>query len=193
MPSGMAEGDTMTADDRAQQHGLAPQHDGEPPPARDGALHELQERHARVMFMLNAARMGTWDANLTTDDVTWSEGLPAIFGLDPDQLGGTITMDAFMELVHPDDREAIARKVSQIDAADVFGIEFRRGWPDGSLHWLESKGYVVRDGAGRAIRAVGVTSDITDRRRAESELAIYRDLVRHMSLGVYIFSLENPG
>src|SRR6202049_2947978 len=191
MPSAMAEGDTVIPDDLARERGLASPGDGEPP---DGVLHELQERHARVMFMLNAARIGTWDANLTTDAVTWSDGLPAVFGLDAAQLGGTITMGAFMELVHPDDREAMARKISQIDEGGLaFGVEFRRVWPDGSLHWLESKGYVVRDGAGRAIRAVGVTSDITDRRRAESELAIYRDLVRHMSLGVYIFSLENPG
>jgi two-component system cell cycle sensor histidine kinase/response regulator CckA len=161
-------------------------------PPLDGALLELQERHGRVMFMLKAARMGTWDANLTTDDVTWSEGLPAIFGLDASQLGETITMDAFMELVHPDDREAIARTVSQIDATELeFGIEFRRVWPDGSLHWLESKGYVARDEAGRAIRAVGVTADITERKRAEGELAIYRDLVRHLSLGVYVYSLED--
>jgi two-component system cell cycle sensor histidine kinase/response regulator CckA len=170
-------------DNVAQQNGRDPPH--------DSALHDLRERHARVMFMLNAARMGTWDANLKTDDVTWSEGLPAIFGLDADQLGGTITMDAFMELVHPDDREAIARKVSQIDAADQFAVEFRRVWPDGSLHWLESKGYVVRDDAGRAVRAVGVTSDITERKRSEGELAIYRDLVRHLSLGVYVYSLED--
>jgi PAS domain-containing protein len=129
--------------------------DGRPPPHTVG-LDDLRERHARVMFMLNAARMGTWDANLTTDDVTWSEGLPTIFGLDTDHLGGTITMDAFMELVHPADREAFARKVSKADATDEFGIEFRRVWPDGSLHWLESKGYVVRDDAGRAVRAVGV-------------------------------------
>jgi two-component system, cell cycle sensor histidine kinase and response regulator CckA len=172
-------------DEVARQNGRDPPH--------DSALRDLRERHARVMFMLKAARMGTWDANLTTDDVTWSEGLPAIFGLDADRLGGTITMDAFMELVHPDDREAIARKVSQIDAADEFGVEFRRVWPDGSLHWLESKGYVVRDDLGRAIRAVGVTSDITDRKRAEGELAIYRDLVRHLSLGVYVYSLEDAG
>jgi two-component system cell cycle sensor histidine kinase/response regulator CckA len=172
-------------DDVARQNGRDPPH--------DGALDDLRERHARVMFMLNAARMGTWDANLTTDDVTWSEGLPAIFGLDADQFGGTITMDAFMGLVHPDDREVIARTVSQIDAADQFGIEFRRVWPDGSLHWLESKGYVVRDDAGRAIRAVGVTSDVTERKRSEGELAIYRDLVRHLSLGVYVYSLEDAG
>src|ERR1700730_3164527 len=109
MPSGMAEGDTMTADDRAQQHGLAPQHDGEPPPARDGALHELQERHARVMFMLNAARMGTWDANLTTDAVTWSDGLPAVFGLDAAELGGTIARrwpGGSARLTNPDWRSA---------------------------------------------------------------------------------------
>jgi PAS domain S-box-containing protein len=166
--------------------------DGRAPP-RNVALDDLRERHARVMFMLNAARMGTWDANLTTDDVTWSEGLPTIFGLDADHLGGTITMDAFMALVHPADREAFARKVSKADAADEFGIEFRRVWPDGSLHWLESKGYVVRDDAGRAVRAVGVTSDITERKRSEGELAIYRDLVRHLSLGVYVYSLEDAG
>src|SRR5579862_9723536 len=191
MPSAMAEGEMVTPEDRARQDHLTRQQDGDL--SRPGELQELQERHARVMFMLHAAQMGAWDANLATDAVTWSEGLPAIFGLDAGQLGGTITMGAFMELIHPDDREATARKVSQVDGTGLaFVAEFRRLWPDGSLHWLESKGYVVRDGDGRAIRAVGVTSDITDRRRAESELAIYRDLVRRMSLGIYVFSLENP-
>src|ERR1700681_4252455 len=129
MPLAMAEGDTVIPDDLARQLDLSLQHDGEPP--RDGVLHELQERHARVMFMLNAARMGTWDANLTTDAVTWSDGLPAVFGLEAAQLDGTITMGAFMELVHPDDREAMARKVSPTDEAGLaFSIEFRRVWSD---------------------------------------------------------------
>src|ERR1700681_2167037 len=129
MPSAMAEGDMVIPDDLSRPRELAPSRDGEP--SCDGALHELQERHARVMFMLNAARMGTWDANLTTDAVTWSDGLPAVFGLDAAQFGGTITMSAFMELVHPDDREAMARKVSPTDEAGLaFSIEFRRVWSD---------------------------------------------------------------
>src|SRR6266852_1830837 len=145
MPSAIAERDTVIPDDPARQHDPSPPRDGRP--AHDGELHELRERHARVMFMLNAARMGTWDANLTTDAVTWSDGLPAVFGLDAAQFGSTITMSAFMELVHPDDYELMPRKVSQIDeAGPAFGVEFPRVWPDGSLHWLESKGYVVRDG-----------------------------------------------
>src|ERR1700720_1127966 len=155
MPSAMAEGDPVIPDDLARQHNLSLQHDGGA--RHDGVLRELQERHARVMFMLNAARMGTWDANLTTDAVTWSDGLPAVFGLDAAELGGTITMSAFMELVHPDDREEMARTVSQIDESGLaFGVEFRRVWPDGSLHWLESKGYGVRAGAGGGLRAGGV-------------------------------------
>src|SRR6202521_5650375 len=117
----MAERDIVNPDGRAPRDSLARQSDMKPP--HDVELREIQERHARVMFMLNAARMGTWDANLTTDAVTWSDGLPAVFGLDAAQLGGTITMGAFMELVNPDDRDAIARQVSQIDEAGLaFGV-----------------------------------------------------------------------
>jgi diguanylate cyclase (GGDEF)-like protein/PAS domain S-box-containing protein len=72
--------------------------------------------------------------------------------------------------IHPDDRPAAEAAIRQAMPGGKFEIEYRMLRPDGSIRWIESRGFPVRDAAGRTIRVAGVAKDITEFRLATQEL-----------------------
>src|SRR5579863_5971738 len=73
---------------------------------------------------------------------------------------------AWLEFVHPDDREALVKAMERTrDTGVDYHLHYRVIWRDGSVHWLESQGKRQRDGDGKTSRVVGVVSDITHRKR----------------------------
>ena len=81
---------------------------------------------------------------------------------------------AFLRAVHPDDRARLVASMEQLAKETVFGIEYRVVHPDGSVRWVLSRGYPVRDsatdGEGAVVRVVGTSEDITERKAAEQAL-----------------------
>src|ERR1700692_5138236 len=65
--------------------------------------------HERMRFALEAAGIGIWDMDYTTGVHQWSETLEAHYGLQPGTFGGTL--EAFIERVHPDDRESVLETI----------------------------------------------------------------------------------
>jgi PAS domain-containing protein len=99
--------------------------------------------------------------------MTCSEQCKANFGRSSD---APFPYEAFREAAHPDDREqaeAAARRA--IEELGNYEAEYRCLWPDGSLHWIIARGRVLAEN-GKAIRMVGVTQDVTERRQAEEAL-----------------------
>jgi PAS domain S-box-containing protein len=113
--------------------------------------------------------MGTWDWNLQLDEVNHSETTEAIHGLAPGSFEGTFK--SFLKSLHPDDREGVTQALQSalVEGAD-YNIEFRVIWPDGSIHWVASKGQVYYDKRGQPMRMTGINMDITDRKQAQEEL-----------------------
>jgi PAS domain S-box-containing protein len=153
---------------------------------------EARETASSLRFALAAARMGTWEWNVASGRVRWSEGVEALFGLPAGAFAGTF--DGYAELVHPDDRERTLEGVhGAVDGGD-FRVEHRVIWPDGSIHWLEGKGSVHRDAEGRAVRMTGTVVEITARKRAEAELSnseqLLRHFIRHTPAAVAMFDTE---
>jgi PAS domain S-box-containing protein len=131
----------------------------------------LRESEERLRLALEAGRMGTWDWDLLAGRLRWSEGLERIFGLPPGGFGGSL--DSFLGTLHPDDREALAAALTtDLEARQAHHREFRIVRPDGSLRWVESRGEVLLDEAGRPVRMVGVTMDVTERKRVEQGLRL---------------------
>jgi PAS domain S-box-containing protein len=122
-----------------------------------------------LRLAMEAGRMGTWEWDIRTDRVVWSENLEAIHGLPRGGFDGTVA--GFRRLVHPDDRalveQAIARSIEQ--RAD-YEVEFQNVWPDGSVHWIAGRGKVFTDEAGRPVRMLGTGMDVTGLKRAEQAL-----------------------
>lgn len=126
----------------------------------------LRESKEQLHLALEAAHMGTWEWDITSGAVTWSEQLEALHGLPTGQFDGKF--ETFLELLHPDDVMQLQADLAQTLDRDVpFNTEFRIVWPDGSIHWLAGLGRVFRDSDGKATKMIGMGLDVTDRKQAE--------------------------
>ncbi len=116
------------------------------------------------------ANVGTWEWNMVTDELYWTERIPPLFGYSEGEL--ETSYDNFLAAIHPEDRDAVSAAVNACVADDVpYDIEHRVVWPDGTVRWLLERGAVVRDAGGKPLRMLGVVQDIDGRKRAETALA----------------------
>jgi len=135
---------------------------------RKEAEQALQLSEERLRLALDAGAMGTWDLNLETGEVLWSEAHEKLFGLAPGQFDGT--MEGFMRRVHPEDLPGTLAESDRCrDNRLPFRHEFRVVWLDGSTHWVSARGTFSYDPDGKPVRLLGVVWDITERRLAEAE------------------------
>ncbi|HEY9837104.1 MAG TPA: ATP-binding protein, partial [Vampirovibrionales bacterium] len=122
----------------------------------------------RLRLALESAKLGLWDYDLESQNISVSLRCFEIFGLD---LPSTVIQYArFVECLHPEDRDRVNRAVQRAitDQAD-YDIEYRIIRPDKSLRWIAAKGRAFYDDKGIAVRMGGVLLDITERKKAEEE------------------------
>ncbi len=130
----------------------------------------LRESEAQLRLAMDAAQLGMWYWEVDTDRFTYSEGLNKLFGRPAES--GIVHYRVLNERLHPEDREhAEATLRHAVRHGDVFQIDHRVVWPDGSVHWVANRGQVHRDAAGRATRVIGVAMNITERKIAEQRVA----------------------
>jgi PAS domain S-box-containing protein len=128
---------------------------------------QARRNEERLRFALDAAAMGTWDWDLTTNVVQWSDNLAALHGLPADAFDGTFA--SYEREIHPDDRPSVFASVDRaLRHGAAHDVEYRIVAPDGGIRWCEGKGRVEYDG-GRPVRLTGVCMIVT--RRKEAELA----------------------
>ena len=132
----------------------------------------LRVNEERLRLAIEAGDLGTWDWNLATNEMTWSDRLSAMFGLPPNTV---LSFDRGIEAVHPEDREEVARRIRAAldpDGKGEYVNVFRAVWPDGTIRWLLARGrvsFMEVAGARRAMRFPGTIIDITARKTAEDE------------------------
>lgn len=143
----------------------------------DRVIAEDQARASAEQLRLaqEAAGVGSFDWDLIADDLQWSEGCKAAFGLPPD---AKVSIERFYALLHPDDRaptgKIVARATAPEHPDDSYVTEFRCIWPDGTVRWIDARGRVLFTPAGdsrRAVRFVGTVLDVTERKRVVDQLA----------------------
>ena len=138
----------------------------------------LRESEADLQLAQDAANLGRWNWDLRTQDFTWTDRCKAFFGVP---LDAPMSYEAFLVALHPDDRERIDAAVSEaINLGKDYDVEMRTICPNGSLHWIASKGRVYFDD-GRPRRMMGVAFDITARKQAEEQMSYALREVTHRS------------
>jgi len=135
------------------------------------AQKRLNLSEARLRLAIDAAEVGTWDLDLQSDTLTWSDRTKAMFGISPDV---PCSMADFYAGLHPDDRqatgEAFASALDPVRRA-TYDVEYRTiGKEDGVIRWIAAKGRGLFDAQGSCIRAIGTAIDISGRRAVNERL-----------------------
>lgn len=129
----------------------------------------LRYSEERCALAQRAANIGSWDWDIRTGNLEWSQEIEPMFGFSRGEFGRTYK--AFLECVHPDDRQFVVESVDAcIEKGKDYDIEHRIIWPDGTIRWVSETGGVMRDENNKAIRMLGVVRDITLRKKAEEVL-----------------------
>ena len=127
------------------------------------------DREAQLSEAQQVAGLGSWECDLGTGRLTWSEELYRLFAVDPATF--TPTLESILERVHPDDREALGESFGSVIAGTALDdSDFRVPLPDGTERWLQRRSKVTRSADGRPLMASGTAIDVTERKRAEAEL-----------------------
>lgn len=120
----------------------------------------------RARLALGAAKAGTWEWNVETGEVFWSEELWNLFGLAPHS--GRPTIERWRATVHPEDLPAVEQKLTQAPSGKAeLEAEWRVQDTDGQIRWLMSRGRLLRPEAGGGGTYIGIVVDITERKRDE--------------------------
>lgn len=138
----------------------------------------LRHAEARWQFAIDGAGDGIWDWDVASSTVFRSQQWLALLGYAPDDLSGSL--DDWAARVHPDDYERSWKVIQGVVRGDTaeFSIEHRMRTKDGGWRWVHDRGRAMETGPdGAPTRLIGTITDITERRRAESEI---RELNRRL-------------
>jgi PAS domain S-box-containing protein len=130
---------------------------------------QLEKERARLVEAQEMAKIGSWEAELRSLDVTWSEQTHHIFETNPSSFHPT--RPKFREFIHPEDRAKVdAAFVASLDKRSPSAVEYRIVMPNGRVKILEERWQTFHDEVGNPIRVVGTCRDITESVRAQEEL-----------------------
>jgi diguanylate cyclase (GGDEF)-like protein/PAS domain S-box-containing protein len=136
---------------------------------RTAALDADRERLAEAQRI---AGIGSWELDLVTETANWSDEQYRIFGVDPSTFEPTY--DAFLALVHPDDRAAVIAGLERaVLGHEAFLFDYRVPLSDGGIRWVRARGRLITDDAGDLVGMQGTCQDITDRMEAEAALTYH--------------------
>jgi PAS domain S-box-containing protein len=146
---------------------------------------EIMSNEARMKQAQESAGIVTWEWNLVTDELIYSSNCEKLYGRE------LRSNDEFWEILHPEDaiwltpdalKDVVASKTPRV-------WDFRIILPDGQIRWIESRVATLLDDAGRPVRVVGTTIDISARKEAESEqssrLQLLNDAARIAGVGAW--------
>jgi len=122
---------------------------------------ELQLSRERFKTSQSFANIGTWEWNIQTGALYWSDQSHKLYGGPEGEL--ETSYENFISALHPDDRNMVTEAIQVcIDDHVACDIEHRVVWPDGKIRWLHETGNVERNNDGEPIRMLGIVRDVTE-------------------------------
>jgi PAS domain S-box-containing protein len=129
----------------------------------------LIDSKTRLCQALDAAHAGVWELDLIAFENFWSDEIWNLFGLERGDKPPTFQL--WNSIIHPDDREMASLAITTAATkCENLNTEYRICHPDGSIHWLLSRGKPLYDRDGFVNRYIGTVIDITDQKQAETAL-----------------------
>ena len=132
---------------------------------------ELQYRQDLLNEAQQLGQLGSWEMNLTSGKLRWSDETYRIFGLDPAQFSPSY--ENFINVIHPDDRDKVNQAYTQsLTDRRPYDIEHRLLFADGRVKWVREHCSSEFDASGKPLRSVGAVQDVTEQHLAAEQLRI---------------------
>ncbi|MDD5329992.1 MAG: EAL domain-containing protein [Sulfuricella sp.] len=149
-------------------------------------LHEnLRRSEASLNEAQHLANLGSWELDLVTDSLTWSDEVFRIYEIDPDRFDASY--ESFLAAVHPEDRDTV--KMAYADSVlnrQPYDLVHRLLTADGRVKFVHERCQTFYDEAGTALRSLGTVQDITERKQVEDTLRQWATVFQNTQEGVLI-------
>lgn len=133
------------------------------------AQEKLRRSEALLQEAQRMAKLGSWEWDVASNEVTWTDELYRIYGYQPQEM--KVSYEKYMQHIHPDDRHVVEVSIrSTLVTQFPFHNEYRIIRPDGEERIISSTGRVITNENGTVEKLLGICLDITDRRAAEQEI-----------------------
>ena len=153
---------------------------GQGPPVFTAHLRDISERtraqealrrsEERFALAVRGSTDGLWDWTVATGEVYFSPRFKELLGHEDHELEDRFS--TFESRLHPEDRDRVLRAVADhLERRAPYDVEYRLRTKGGEYCWFQARGQAVWDGGGKATRMAGSLGDITERRKAQEELA----------------------
>ncbi len=151
---------------------------------------DLRLSRERLDLAQRSASIGTFDWDLRSNRIVWTEQLEAIYGLAPGEFQGT--REHWANCLHPEDLPTVERYLERvIERRSRFDDRYRIVRPGGNVRWIRGIGKVLTDTSGEAARMLGVNIDVTEQVEVEERLRetenIFLRLASSNVIGIFIF------
>lgn len=152
----------------------------------------LKESERGLAEAQRIAHIGSWDWNLLTGEVYWSDEMYHIYEHHPQGLN--TSYDEFLNYVHPEDREYVENAVKKGLKGEPLGIDYRIILNNGEERTVHAQSDIIFDEKNIPVRIKGITQDITERKKAEKALELseerYRIITEQTGQLVYDYDIE---
>ncbi len=141
------------------------------------AEEKLMESERQLQRAQQVGRIGSWNTNIQRNEVSWSDQVYRLFGLEKQEFDGK--RSTFFSFVHPEDRQlVIDASLDTVSNGTPYDIDHRVIRPDGTIIWVNEQAEAILDEKGNVIGLTGTVQDITERKRSEDEQAKLQEQLR---------------
>ena len=132
---------------------------------------KLDITQSQLEQTLSNSAIGTWYWDLKQDKVFADDNLASMFGLSTEQVKDGLSLDSFLNSIHPEDRERVVGEIdSALHSKVLYESEYRVMDSNGDMRWVIVRGQIESDDSDQPVKFPGVIVDITDRKSAENNL-----------------------
>lgn len=159
------------------------------------ARQEIADINTRLNIAIDAGGLGSTEIDIATGEMICNDQFKRCFGRP---LKDNFNLEQLFDSIVVNDRERVRRLLLQAQITNgTFEAEYEVQWPDGSIHWLKGHGKARYDSEGKAVKMVGIISDITEAKADEQRKSDFIGMVSHelktplTSLSAYVQLLHN--
>lgn len=127
----------------------------------------LEEKQERLDIAQESARIGSFEWNIQTNVIYWSGEVESLFGFSPGGLERNY--EGWIKRIHPSDVKEVEDEIKKSFNTGEYLQDYRIIWPDGSVHWLQSRARVYFGLKNKPLRMIGINVDITPFKEIEIE------------------------